>query len=118
MRVAGRSREYVLGVWAIVVAASTIASIVGAVAFEGVSDVFLATITALAAGGVRDARRNHDPRSLPPQQAVHRRGDRIRIHGRSAPWIRGQLRRLDTGNTRRLGSASGDTEPSGLSADQ
>jgi ZIP family zinc transporter len=52
MRVAGRSREYVLGVWAIVVVASTIASIVGAVAFEGVSDVFLAAITALAAGGV------------------------------------------------------------------
>lgn len=52
MRVAGRSREYVLGVWATVVAASTIASIVGAVAFEGVSDVFLAAITALAAGGV------------------------------------------------------------------
>ena len=52
MRVAGRSREYVLGVWAMVVAASTIASIVGAVAFEGVSDVFLAAITALAAGGV------------------------------------------------------------------
>jgi ZIP family zinc transporter len=52
MRVAGRTREYVLGVWAIVVVASTIASIVGAVAFEGVSDVFLAAITALAAGGV------------------------------------------------------------------
>jgi ZIP family zinc transporter len=52
MRLAGRTREYVLGVWAIVVVASTVASIVGAVAFEGVSDVFLAAITALAAGGV------------------------------------------------------------------
>lgn len=35
-----------------VVVASTIASIFGAVAFEGVSDGFLAGFTALAAGGV------------------------------------------------------------------
>jgi ZIP family zinc transporter len=52
MRHAGRTRKYVLGVWTMVVITSTIASIFGAVAFEGVSDVFLATITALAAGSV------------------------------------------------------------------
>jgi ZIP family zinc transporter len=52
MHHAGRSRKYVLGVWTMVVAASTIASIFGAAAFEGVSDVFLAGVTALAAGGV------------------------------------------------------------------
>ena len=52
MHHAGRSRKYVLGVWTIVVGASTIASIFGAIAFEGVSDVFLAGLTSLAAGGV------------------------------------------------------------------
>jgi len=52
MHHAGRSRTYVLGVWAIVVGASTAASIVGAVAFVGTSDLFLAAVTALAAGGV------------------------------------------------------------------
>lgn len=52
MRHAGRTRNYVLATWTMVVVASTIASIFGAVAFEGVSDVFLAGLTALAAGGV------------------------------------------------------------------
>ena len=52
MHHAGRSRAYVLGVWSIVVGASTVASIVGAVVFAAASDVFLAAITALAAGGV------------------------------------------------------------------
>lgn len=52
MHHAGRSRKYVLGVWAIVVGASTVASIVGAVAFDDTGDEFLAALTALAAGGV------------------------------------------------------------------
>lgn len=52
MRHAGRSRMYVLGVWTTIVIASAIASIVGAVVFVGASDVFLAALTALAAGGV------------------------------------------------------------------
>lgn len=52
MHQAGRSRAYVLGVWAIVVAASTIASIIGAVAFAGADEMFLAALTALAAGAV------------------------------------------------------------------
>lgn len=52
MRHAGRTREYVLGVWTMVVVASTMASIFGAVAFEGVGDEILAGLTALAAGGV------------------------------------------------------------------
>jgi len=52
MHHAGRTRSYVLGVWAMVVVTSTIASIFGAVAFAGVGDVFLAGFTALAAGGV------------------------------------------------------------------
>lgn len=52
MHHAGRSRSYVLGVWAAVVGASTVASIVGGVVFTGTSDVFLAALTALAAGGV------------------------------------------------------------------
>jgi ZIP family zinc transporter len=52
MHHAGRTRKYVLEVWTMVVVASTISSIFGAVAFEGVSDVFLAGVTALAAGGV------------------------------------------------------------------
>jgi ZIP family zinc transporter len=52
MHHAGRSRKYVLGVWAIVVGASTVASIVGALAFDDTGDEFLAALTALAAGGV------------------------------------------------------------------
>ena len=52
MRHAGRSRAFVLGVWGIVVGVSTAASIVGAVAFVGTSDLFLGVVTAVAAGGV------------------------------------------------------------------
>lgn len=52
MHHSGRSRAYVLSVWAIVVGASTIASILGGVLFAGTGDVFLAALTALAAGGV------------------------------------------------------------------
>jgi ZIP family zinc transporter len=52
MRHAGRARMYVLGVWTTIVIASTITSIVGAVVFVGASDVFLAVLTAVAAGGV------------------------------------------------------------------
>jgi len=49
---AGRSRMYVLSVWTMVVVASAMASIVGAVAFTSASDVVIAALTALAAGGV------------------------------------------------------------------
>lgn len=52
MREAGRSRTYVLGIWAAVALASGLAAVVGAVLFADAGDQFLATITALAAGGV------------------------------------------------------------------
>ena len=52
MRHAGRSPTYCFGVWTTIVIASVITSIVGAVVFAGASDVFLAALTAVAAGGV------------------------------------------------------------------
>ncbi|MFH9263094.1 ZIP family metal transporter [Streptomyces sp. NPDC017546] len=52
MRQAGRSRTYVLGVWSTVVATSTLAAVLGAVAFADAGGTFLAGLTALAAGGV------------------------------------------------------------------
>ena len=52
MREAGRSATYVLGVWAGVAAASGLAAVVGVALFSDAGDEFLATITALAAGGV------------------------------------------------------------------
>lgn len=52
MRHAGRSRSYVFGVWGVVVAASTTASIIGAVAFAGAGEAFLTALTSFAAGGV------------------------------------------------------------------
>jgi len=52
MREAGRSRRYVLGVWAGVALASGLAAVVGVALFSDAGDQFLATITALAAGGV------------------------------------------------------------------
>lgn len=52
MRHAGRTRRYVLTVWGTVVVASTVAAVIGATAFTGSGEVFLAALTALAAGGV------------------------------------------------------------------
>jgi hypothetical protein len=67
-----------------VVVASTIASNFGAVAFAGVSDVFLAGFTALAAGGVLAMLAE----TMIPEPSISTGDslapDRIRIHGRSA----------------------------------
>jgi zinc transporter, ZIP family len=52
MRRAGRSPAYVFGVWTAIAAASGVAALLGYLAFDGVAPIWLAAVSATAAGAI------------------------------------------------------------------